>query len=384
MLMTEKVHALSLDQLRKRKSVKWRQFANDVLPLPVAEMDFESAPAIKTALLDMVERSDTGYLGPFPELFEAFAKFSNQRWGWQPDIKQMRIATDVGVGIVELMRVLIKSGEKVMLNSPVYENIWRWITEVNATTVDTPLIEENSHYKLDLVAIEKEYKNGVKIHILCHPHNPVGVIFDKQQLASLAELAKRYQVIVLSDEIHAPLTYDAKNFTPFLAVSQEAKEVGIIITSASKSFNLAGLKCAFIITQSPQLAERINKMPPAVTWRASLFGAVASTAAYAESSEWLDGLLVTLDANRKLVGDLIKTQLPTVRYRIPDFGYLAWLDMSSLGLGDDPAARLLEKGKLALNGGVLYGPKHKNFVRLNFGTSAELITEGINRITKSL
>jgi cystathionine beta-lyase len=382
--MTEKVHALSLDQLRKRKSVKWRQFANDVLPLPVAEMDFELAPAIKTALLDMVERSDTGYLGPFPELFEAFAKFSNQRWGWQPDIKQMRIATDVGVGIVELMRVLIKSGEKVMLNSPVYENIWRWITEVNATTVDTPLIEENSHYKLDLVAIEKEYKNGVKIHILCHPHNPVGVIFDKQQLASLAELAKRYQVIVLSDEIHAPLTYDAKNFTPFLAVSQEAKEVGIIITSASKSFNLAGLKCAFIITQSPQLAERINKMPPAVTWRASLFGAVASTAAYAESSEWLDGLLVTLDANRKLVGDLIKTQLPTVRYRIPDFGYLAWLDMSSLGLGDDPAARLLEKGKLALNGGVLYGPKHKNFVRLNFGTSAELITEGINRITKSL
>jgi cystathionine beta-lyase len=382
--MTEKVHALSLDQLRKRKSVKWRQFANDVLPLPVAEMDFELAPAIKTALLDMVERSDTGYLGPFPELFEAFAKFSNQRWGWQPDIKQMRIATDVGVGIVELMRVLIKSGEKVMLNSPVYENIWRWITEVNATTVDTPLIEENSHYKLDLVAIEKEYKNGVKIHILCHPHNPVGVIFDKQQLASLAELAKRYQVIVLSDEIHAPLTYDAKNFTPFLAVSQEAKEVGIIITSASKSFNLAGLKCAFIITQSPQLAERINKMPPAVTWRASLFGAVASTAAYAESSEWLDGLLVTLDANRKLVGDLIKTQLPTVRYRIPDFGYLAWLDMSSLGLGDDPAARILEKGKLALNGGVLYGPKHKNFVRLNFGTSAELITEGINRITKSL
>jgi cystathionine beta-lyase len=382
--MTEKVHALSLDQLRKRKSVKWRQFANDVLPLPVAEMDFESAPAIKTALLDMVERSDTGYLGPFPELFEAFAKFSNQRWGWQPDIKQMRIATDVGVGIVELMRVLIKPGEKVMLNSPVYENIWRWITEVNAATVDTPLIEENSHYKLDLVAIEKEYKNGVKIHILCHPHNPVGVIFDKQQLASLAELAKRYQVIVLSDEIHAPLTYDAKNFTPFLAVSQEAKEVGIIITSASKSFNLAGLKCAFIITQSPQLAERINKMPPAVTWRASLFGAVASTAAYAESSEWLDGLLVTLDANRKLVGDLIKTQLPTVRYRIPDFGYLAWLDMSSLGLGDDPAARLLEKGKLALNGGVLYGPKHKNFVRLNFGTSAELITEGINRITKSL
>ena len=382
--MADEVQALSLEQLRKRKSVKWRQFPNDVLPLPVAEMDFASAPAIKAALLDMVERSDTGYLGPFPELFDAFAKFSNQRWGWQPDVKQMRIATDVGVGIVELMRVLIKPGDKVMLNSPVYENIWRWINEVDATTVDTPLTEIDLNYTLDLDAIEREYKNGVKIHILCHPHNPVGVIFDKQQLASLAELAKRYQVVVLSDEIHAPLSYDAKSFTPFLAVSEVAKEVGIIITSASKSFNLAGLKCAVIITQSTALAERINKMPPAVTWRASLFGAVASTAAYTQSSDWLDGLLITLDKNRKLVDDLIQSMLPGIRYRIPDFGYLAWLDMTSLGLGEDPVARILEKGKVALNGGVLYGPKHKNFVRLNFGTSAELITEGFNRITKCL
>ena len=382
--MADLVRALSLEQLRKRKSVKWRQFPNDVLPLPVAEMDFESAPAVKAALLDMVERSDTGYLGPFPELFDAFAKFSNQRWGWQPDVTQMRIATDVGVGIVEIMRVLIKPGEKVMLNSPVYENIWRWITEVNATTVDTPLIEENLNYKLDLTAIEKEYKNGVKVHILCHPHNPVGVIFDKQQLASLAELAKRYQVVILSDEIHAPLTYDAKNFTPFLAVSDLAKEVGIIITSASKSFNLAGLKCAIIITQSPALQERINKMPPAVTWRASLFGAVASTAAYAQSTDWLDNLLITLDENRKLVAALIESKLPGDKYRIPDFGYLAWLDMSNLGAEDDLAGQILEKGKVAVNGGVLYGPKHKSFIRLNFGTSPELITEGINRIAKIL
>ena len=382
--MVEIVRALTLSELKQRKSVKWRQFPQDVLPLPVAEMDFASAPAIKAALLDMVERSDTGYLGPFPELFDAFAKFSTQRWGWQPDIKQMRIATDVGVGIVELMRVLIKPGEKVMLNSPVYENIWRWITEVSATTVDTPLIEEDLAYRLDLAAIEKEYKNGVKVHILCHPHNPVGVIFDRQQLASLAELAKRYQVVILSDEIHAPLSYDAKSFTPFLAVSDAAKEVGIIITSASKSFNLAGLKCALIITQSSALQERINKMPLAVTWRASLFGAVASTAAYDQSSDWLDQLLITLDENRKLVDKLIQSKLPGVKYRIPDFGYLAWLDMSSLGLGEDPAARILEKGKVALNGGALYGPKHKSFIRLNFGTSPQLITEGIDRITKSL
>ena len=382
--MAEAVRALTLAELRKRKSVKWRHFPSDVLPLPVAEMDFPTAPKIKTALTDMVERSDTGYLGPFPELFDAFAHFSAKRWGWQVDTKQMRIATDVGVGIVEIMRVLIKPGEKVMLNSPVYENIWRWVSEVHATTVDTPLSEENLSYKLDLAAIEKEYQNGVKVHILCNPHNPVGAVFSKNQLSELADLAKKYQVVILSDEIHAPLTYDAKTYTPFLNVSQNAKEVGITITSASKSFNLAGLKCAVIITESTKLQERINVMPPAVTWRASLFGAVASTAAYAESVDWLDGLLITLDQNRKLVEKLIASKAPAIKYRIPDFGYLAWLDLSALGLGEDPAAAILEKGKLAVNGGVLYGPKHKSFVRLNFGTSPEIITEAFDRLANCL
>ena len=382
--MAEAVRALTLAELRKRKSVKWRHFPSDVLPLPVAEMDFPTAPKIKAALTDMVERSDTGYLGPFPELFDAFANFSAKRWGWQVDVKQMRMATDVGVGIVEIMRTLIKPGEKVMLNSPVYENIWRWVSEVHATTVDTPLSEDNLSYKLDLAAIEKEYQNGVKVHILCHPHNPVGAVFSKNQLSDLADLAKKYQVVILSDEIHAPLTYDAKTFTPFLNVSQNAKEVGITITSASKSFNLAGLKCAVIITDSIKLQERINVMPPAVTWRASLFGAVASTAAYAESVDWLDGVLITLDQNRKLVEKLIATKAPAIKYRIPDFGYLAWLDLSALGLGEDPAAAILEKGKLAVNGGVLYGPKHKSFVRLNFGTSPEIITEAFDRLANCL
>ena len=382
--MAEEVRALTLAELRKRKSVKWRHFPSDVLPLPVAEMDFPTAPKIKAALTDMVERSDTGYLGPFPELFDAFANFSAKRWGWQVDTKQMRIATDVGVGIVEIMRVLIKPGEKVMLNSPVYENIWRWISEVHATTVDIPLSEENLSYKLDLAAIEKEYQNGVKVHILCNPHNPVGAVFSKNQLSELADLAKKYQVVILSDEIHAPLTYDAKTYTPFLNVSQNAKEVGIAITSASKSFNLAGLKCAVIITESTKLQERINLMPPAVTWRASLFGAVASTAAYAESVDWLDGLLITLDQNRKLVEKLIASKAPVIKYRIPDFGYLAWLDLSALALGEDPAAVILEKGKLAVNGGVLYGPKHKSFVRLNFGTSPEIITEAFDRLANCL
>jgi cystathionine beta-lyase len=347
-------------------------------------MDFPIAEPIKLALTDMIERSDTGYLGPFPEMFEAFAEFSKQRWNWDVDVSQMRIATDVGVGTVEVIRTLINPGDRVMLNSPVYDNMWRWVAEVRATLVDVPLVENNLDYSLDLDAIEHEYQKGIKVHILCHPHNPVGVIFSKEILAKLADLAVKYQVKIISDEIHGPLTYEPNSFTPFLAVSDAAREVGIAVTSASKGFNLAGLKCALIITSSQVLKEKINSMPISVAFRASLFGAVAATAAFRDSLEWLDGVIATLNENRTLIKGLIDTQLPAIGYRIPDFGYLAWLDLSNLGLGDDPTKQILERGKLAINGGVMYGPKHTSFARLNFGTSPEIISEAFNRILKSL
>ena len=382
--MAQPLNALPLTELRKRKSVKWRLYPEDVLPLPIAEMDFPIAEPIKVALRDMVERSDTGYLGPYPEMFESFAKFAKQLWGWQVDPSQMRIATDVGVGIVEVVRTLVNPGEKVMLNSPVYDNMWRWVAEVRAELVDVPLKQNNQGHHLDLDGIEREYKNGVKVHILCHPHNPVGAIFTKTDLAQLAELAIKYRVIVISDEIHGPLVYEPASFTPFLAVSDAARAVGITVTSASKGFNLAGLKCAVIVTDSPVLKEKINTMPISVAFRASLFGAAAATAAYGDSMDWLESVIATLNQNRKLIRNLIDSQLPAIKYRVPDFGYLAWLDLSNLSLGDEPTKVILERGKVALNSGSLYGPKHAQFARLNFGTSPEIITEAFNRITKAL
>jgi cystathionine beta-lyase len=381
--MTE-VHALPLHELRRRKSVKWRQFPSDVLPLPVAEMDFPIAEPIKSALHDMVDRSDTGYLGPFPEMFEAFAHFSQLRWKWSVDVSHMRIATDVGVGTVEVLRTLIGRGEKVMLNSPVYDNMWRWVAEVEATLVDVPLTNENGEYSLDLNNIEREYRDGVKVHILCHPHNPVGAIFTSDSLSQLASLAKRYGVHIISDEIHGPLVFERRDFTPFLAVSDDAKDVGVTVTSASKGFNLAGLKCAVIVTSSAAIREKINSMPISVAFRASLFGAVAATAAFRDSDSWLDGVVSTLNQNRELIRNLIDTKIPAIKYRAPDFGYLAWLDLSALQLGDDPAKTLLERGKLALNGGHMYGPRNAQYVRMNFGTSPEIITEAFDRIMKSL
>ena len=378
-----KLTALPLSQLQKRRSAKWREFPSDVLPLPVAEMDFEIAKPIRDVLEEMIKGSDTGYLGPIPELGINLAKFSKARWGWEIDPEQVFTATDVGVGMVEMARTVVNPGDLIMINSPVYHNMNNWITELKCKSYDAPLIKTGLHYTIDLNAIERGYAAGVKAHFLCSPHNPVGTVFTREELAELAELAKKYGVTVFSDEIHAPLTYDAKNFVPFLAVSETAREVGICVTAASKSWNLAGLKCATVITAHPKQQERAKSMPEAVHFRASLFGAVASATAY-ECVDWLDSAIETFESNRKYLKNLLTQSLPAVGYRVPDFSYLAWLDLSGLNLGENPAQVLLEKGKLALNAGITFGPESGNFVRLNFATGEEILDEAVSRIASCI
>jgi cystathionine beta-lyase len=283
--------------------------------------------------------------------------------------------------MVEMARTVINPGDSIMINSPVYHNMNNWIAELKCKSYDAPLTKTGLHYTLDLDAVERGYKAGVKAHFLCNPHNPVGTVFNKEELAALAELAKIYGVTVFSDEIHAPLTYDATQFVPFLAVSETAREVGICVTAASKSWNLAGLKCATIITAHPKQLARAKSMPIAVHYRASLFGAVASAVAYG-CADWLDSAIETFDSNRNYLKKLLTQSLPTVGYRVPDFSYLAWLDLTSLNLGENPAQTLLEKGKLALNAGAMFGADSGNFVRLNFATSEEILDEAISRIAE--
>ena len=378
-----KLSALPLSQLQKRRSAKWREFPSDVLPLPVAEMDFEIAKPIRDVLEEMIKGSDTGYLGPIPELGINLAKFSKERWGWEIDPEQVFVATDVGVGMVEMARTVVNPGDLIMINSPVYHNMNNWITELKCKSYDAPLTKTGLHYTIDLNAVERGYAAGVKAHFLCNPHNPVGTVFTREELAELAELAKKYGVTVFSDEIHAPLTYDAKQFIPFLAVSETALEVGICVTAASKSWNLAGLKCATVITAHPKQQERAKSMPEAVHFRASLFGAVASATAY-ECVDWLDSAIETFESNRKYLNNLLTQSLPAVGYRVPDFSYLAWLDLTGLNLSENPAQVLLEKGKLALNAGITFGPESGSFVRLNFATGEEMLDEAVSRIASCL
>jgi cystathionine beta-lyase len=374
-----KIEGLPLKELRKRKSAKWRGFEPDILPLPVAEMDFEIAKPIRKLLIKMLEKSDTGYLGPVPELPENFAKFAKKRWGWKLDQEQIFTATDVGVGMVEFARTFLKPGDMIMHNTPVYHNILNWINELKAVAYDAPLTKSGLKYSLDFGAIEAGYRVGVSAHFLCNPHNPVGTVFTKEELSRLADLAKQYGVTVFSDEIHGPLVYSPNKFVPFLSVSENAREVGVCVTAASKSWNLAGLKCAMIITQHEKQLERAKSMPEAVHYRASLFGALAAAKAF-ECDEWLDATLKTLDRNRKFLKSELDRKLPQVGYQIPDCTYLAWLDLSALNLGENPAEFLLENGKVAFNAGATFGPQSPQFVRFNFGTSRKLISEGVDRI----
>jgi len=380
--------AHNLVELHTHHSEKWRAFPQDVLPLPVAEMDFPVAEPIKAILTEMVAHSDLGYLGPIPELGLGFKKFAAERWNWKVDEKQVRAATDVGVAVVEILRVFTKPGDSILISSPVYHNFYTWINETKLTLVDVPFErtgkEDTNPWIINWESIESAYASGIKVHLLCSPHNPLGFIYSEQDLRKIVALAKKYDVLVISDEIHAPLTFPGETFVPILSLGADAESVALCVTAASKGWNIAGLKCAIIISQNNEMNTELAKLAPAMHYRASLLGGFATAVAFAECEVWLDTVLAQLDQNRHLIKKLLAEKLPTVRYHIPQNSYLAWLDVESLNLGENPSVTLIEKGRVAFSPGHGFGKQCDQYVRLNFATSTEIITEAIDRIARAI
>jgi cystathionine beta-lyase len=380
--------AHNLAELHTHRSEKWRGFPNDVLPLPVAEMDFPVAEPIKAMLTEMVAHSDLGYLGPIPELGLGFKKFAAERWGWDVDEKQVRLATDVGVAVVEILRVFTQPGDSILISSPVYHNFYTWINETRLTLVDAPFErtgdEATNPWVINWDSIEKAYASGIKVHLLCSPHNPLGFIYTRQDLIKIVALAKKHNVLIISDEIHAPLTFPGETFIPILSLGSDAETVSVSVTAASKGWNIAGLKCAIIISQNAEMNSKLSKLAPAMHYRASLLGGFATAVAFADSGVWLDTVIAQLDHNRHLIKKLLAEKLPTVRYHIPQNSYLAWLDVESLNLGVDPSVTLIEKGRVAFSPGHGFGKQCDQYVRLNFATSPEIITEAIDRIARAV
>ena len=373
------------DDLRARHSSKWRRYPADVLPMHVAEMDFQVAEPIKEVLHDFVARGDLGYLGPIPEVGEAFAGFAQRHWGWQLDPTQIKLATDVGVACVEFMRANSKPGDKVVISSPVYASFFNWIRELGLEIVDAPLrrdlgAPEHERWTLDLDALADAFA-GASFYLMCHPQNPVGRIHTREELAAIAELAERHGVVVLSDEIHAPLTYAGGEFTPYLAVSDAARRTGVCITSSSKTFNTAGLKAAILLWSSPEIAKLVANIPADAHWRSSILGGFSMVCAFTDCDVWLGSCLTALEQNRELVLQLVEERLPGVVTHRPQNSYLNFFEVSALGLGDDPADTILREARIALVPGPdMGGAAYRNYVRFNFGTSPEHIERAIDAI----
>jgi cystathionine beta-lyase len=372
-----------LDVLRQRRSAKWQTYAKDVLPLTVAEMDVNLAPPVAEVLAEAVRRSDTGYGQATPDLGRAVASFAARRWSWDVDPAQVTGVTDVGVGVVELLRALTRPGDAVAISPPVYPPFFDWGPEAGVRLLEVPLAHVDDGWRLDLAALERAFATHPAAYVLCNPHNPVGRVHRPDELAALVRLARLYKVTLVSDEIHGPLVLPGATFTPLLTVPGAA-DVAVTVMSASKAWNLAGLKCAAVVTASPQLAAAVDRFPPDTRWRVGHLGVLATVAAYTESEAWLDDLLVTLDQRRAQLGRLLATQLPQVTWYPPQATFLAWLDCSAIGPDDTARDQFLDRGRVALEPGLRFGAPGSGYARLNFGTSEEILDEAIGRMAKAL
>lgn len=367
------------EQARRRHSAKWSVHGPDVLPAWVAEMDVRLAEPITARLQQALDDADTGYAGSSVGVRQAFAGFAQRRWQWQVDAEQVRPFADVGVAVTEVLRRLVTPGDRVLITTPVYPSFSPWLDVVRAEPVAVPLLDVERGGRLDLAGIEAALADGVRIVLLCSPHNPLGLVHTREELTALAAMADEHGAVVLSDEIHAPLVHPREGpFVPYLEVSDAARRTGIAFHSASKAWNLAGLKCALGVTARPDRMPA--DLPEELSWAVGHWGQLAAQTAFEEGEPWLDGLLVELAGNAALLTDLLAEHLPTVGYAPPRASYLAWLDCRSLGLGDDPAQAFLSQGRVALSNGPAFGANGAGWARLNLGTSPATITEAVRRM----
>ncbi|MGY1723101.1 MalY/PatB family protein [Blastococcus sp. SYSU DS0533] len=386
---------VTLDELRRRTSVKWRTYPADVLPLWVAEMDVLLAPPVREALHRAVETGDTGYPAG-QEYPEAVAAFAAERWGWSGvDPARTALVPDVMTGIVEVLRLLTGPGDVVVVTPPVYAPFYAFVEHAGRAVAEAPLDADG---RLDLPTLEAAFAGARArcahpVFLLCNPHNPTGAVHTRAELEAVAALARRHGVRIVSDEIHAPLILPGARFVPWLSVADD----GFALLSASKAWNLAGLKAAVVVA-GPDSADDLARLPEEVGHGPSHLGVLAHTAAFREGGGWLDALLAALDDNRRLLQQLVAEHLPATTLRAPEGTYLAWLDCRPLGLPpeapggglavvsdlDGPARFFLDHARVALSSGHVFGTGGAGHVRINLATSPAVLTEALTRMGRAV
>jgi cystathionine beta-lyase len=351
----------------------------------VADMDFQAPPAVIEALQAYCQRGIFGYTFRSEEGIDAFRNWVKRRYGWH--IEQTWISSSPGIvtALSIAVRALTKMGDKIQIMTPVYPPFYAVVKENGRELVCSPLKREQDKYVIDWENFEAGLKSGVRLLILCNSHNPVGRVWTKEELKSIGELCCRYDVLILSDEIHADLALFENRHTVMASISDEIAERTLTMMAPSKTFNIAGMMNSVVVASNPEILKRYNKELYSLHLDlGNIMGHVAMKAAYLHGEAWLKALLQYLESNIMLAMEYLRQQLPEVRVHCPEGSFLLWLDFNETGIPHEVCGeRLLKKGKIALNDGLSFGKEGYGFRRMNIGCPQSVLLDGLERIKRA-
>jgi cystathionine beta-lyase len=376
---------LNVEQLRSRAGAKWKMHPADVIPAFVADMDFKVAPAIQEAVLRLTDTQDYGYgqLTDPAALFDAFSDWMARRHNWRPDPALTQAQTDVVQGLVATLVAFSEPGDGIIVQTPVYPPFLKLIAETGRRLVENPLVNDGTRFIVDSEGLARAAAQASMI-LICNPHNPTGRVLERRELESIATTAAEHNLTIVSDEIHADLVYPGAKHVPMESVAA-ATERTVTLTSATKAFNIAGLRASIAHFGGPEIKERFaRRVPERIIGAPGRMGIAATIAAWCESEGWLEETMLYLDRNRRRVAEWAAGA--GLEHYLPESTYLAWLDCRGLDLPTDvtPQQHFLEHAKVALSEGADFGEPGRGHVRLNFATSAEILEEMLSRLSGAL
>jgi cysteine-S-conjugate beta-lyase len=380
------IDATTVAMLRARGSYKWTAPGPDGLGAAVAEMDFGAAPAILDALARLSADANFGYLPPAlaDELAAACAEFESYRYGWHVDPAQVHHVPDVIRGLEIAITAFSRPGSPVILPTPAYMPFLTVPGSLGREIIQVPMLDDAGFFTLDLDAISAAFRAGGHLLIFCSPYNPLGRVFTQAEMTQLTDVVERHGGRVFADEIHAPLVYPGMRHVPYASTSEAAASHTLTAVSASKAWNLPGLKCAQVILSNEADRQRWEQLGRFAARGASNPGVVANIAAFRHGRAWLDEVLAYLDESRRLLAGLLRRHLPEVRYRPPDGTYLAWLDCTLMDLPGSPGAIVTDRAQVTVVDGPEFGAGGPGAFRLNFATPHPVLAEIVERIAAAL
>jgi cystathionine beta-lyase len=378
---------ITVGSLREAGHLKWTSSGTDRLGADVAEMDFGTAPPVTAALNRALGCGALGYVPPALEtdLSEACAAWQRESYGWEVAPADVCLLPDVIRALQVAIEHFSRPGSPVIVPVPAYMPFLVVPGLLGRQVIEVELVRSGDRYVYDLDALDRAYAAGGHLLLLCNPHNPVGRVLERDELTAISDVVARRGGRVFADEIHAPLTYAGHQHVPYAATSHTAAQHAITATSASKAWNLAGLKCAQIVLSNDADRDRWSRLGRLATDGTSTLGVVAGIAAYRHGRLWLGDVLAYLEENRRLLGELLAEHLPSVRHVSPEGTFLGWLDCRDLGFPETiPARFFLEEAAVALVDGAECGSAGGGFVRINFATSQEILTQMVMQLAEAV